>query len=104
MSTGTSCYGTRLRYNLLHLLYKFYLIEYIFFTVPCAIGSYYHKESKTCIPCPLGTYQSESGQLQCLPCPTIAGRPGVTVGPGARSAADCKGMSFAINTIIDTKK
>lgn len=42
--------------------------------------------------CPLGTYQSEAGQLQCLACPDIAGQPGVTNAPGARSAADCKGM------------
>lgn len=40
--------------------------------------------------CPVGTYQSESGQLRCSSCPVIAGRPSVTVGPGARSAADCK--------------
>ncbi|XP_059477749.1 uncharacterized protein LOC132198041 isoform X1 [Neocloeon triangulifer] len=58
--------------------------------VPCAVGSYYDRETKECIPCPTGSYQSESGQLQCIQCPTIAGRPGVTSGPGARSAADCK--------------
>ncbi|KAK5649547.1 hypothetical protein RI129_000576 [Pyrocoelia pectoralis] len=40
--------------------------------------------------CPLGTYQSETGQSQCSSCPVIAGRPGVTMGSGARSAADCK--------------
>lgn len=69
----------------------YYLIQYKYpFAVPCAIGTYYDKVTKTCIPCPQGTYQSESGQLQCLPCPIIAGRPGVTVGIGARSAADCK--------------
>ncbi|KAG8227317.1 hypothetical protein J437_LFUL006758, partial [Ladona fulva] len=59
--------------------------------VPCAIGTYFEKESRKCIPCPTGSYQSESGQLQCIQCPMIAGRPGVTVGPGARSAGDCKG-------------
>lgn len=60
--------------------------------VPCAVGSYYDQNTKTCLPCPIGTYQSESGQTQCSTCPIIAGRPGVTVSPGARSAADCKGL------------
>lgn len=59
--------------------------------VPCAVGSFYSQENKTCTPCPQGTYQSETGQLQCTKCPNIAGRPGVTAGTGARSAADCKG-------------
>lgn len=64
----------------------------VLFTVPCAVGTYYHEQSRTCEPCPLGTYQSESGQLQCSVCPLIAGRQGVTIAPGARSANDCKGM------------
>ncbi|KAF7987305.1 hypothetical protein HCN44_003067 [Aphidius gifuensis] len=58
--------------------------------VPCAIGSYYDESSRTCQPCPVGTYQSESGQLKCSSCPVIAGRSSVTIGSGARSAADCK--------------
>ncbi|XP_071439306.1 uncharacterized protein uif isoform X2 [Hetaerina americana] len=58
--------------------------------VPCAIGTYFEKETRQCIPCPMGSYQSESGQLQCTQCPMIAGRPGVTLGRGARSAGDCK--------------
>ncbi|XP_012280254.1 sushi, von Willebrand factor type A, EGF and pentraxin domain-containing protein 1 [Orussus abietinus] len=58
--------------------------------VPCSIGTFYDDTSKTCKLCPVGTYQSESGQLSCSSCPVIAGRPSVTIGPGARSAADCK--------------
>ncbi|KAK7873875.1 hypothetical protein R5R35_005737 [Gryllus longicercus] len=58
--------------------------------VPCAVGTFYDANTKICIPCPVGTYQSESGQLQCTTCPVIAGRQGVTVAPGARSASDCK--------------
>ncbi|XP_077268738.1 sushi, von Willebrand factor type A, EGF and pentraxin domain-containing protein uif isoform X1 [Temnothorax americanus] len=58
--------------------------------VPCAVGTFYDEETMQCISCPVGTYQSESGQLRCSSCPVIAGRPSVTVGPGARSAADCK--------------
>lgn len=63
-----------------------------FFLVPCAVGTYYSISNKTCTACPRGTYQSETGQQQCSKCPIIAGRMGVTAGPGARSAADCKGM------------
>lgn len=63
------------------------------FAVPCAVGTFYNKDTKTCLPCPQGSYQSEAGQSQCIECPMIAGRPGVTVGTGARSAADCKGTS-----------
>ncbi|GAB0094394.1 sushi, von Willebrand factor type A, EGF and pentraxin domain-containing protein 1 [Sergentomyia squamirostris] len=58
--------------------------------VPCAVGTFYETSNKTCVPCPRGHYQSETGQMQCSKCPNIAGRPGVTVGPGARSAGDCK--------------
>lgn len=58
------------------------------------MGTYYDRENKVCVPCPTGTYQSESGQLQCSPCPVISGRVGVTVGVGARSAADCKGNKY----------
>ncbi|CAG9863735.1 unnamed protein product [Phyllotreta striolata] len=58
--------------------------------VPCAIGSYFDNSTKACVPCPKGFYQSETGQSQCSQCPPIAGRPGVTVSVGARSAADCK--------------
>lgn len=58
--------------------------------MPCAIGSYYDTTTKKCESCPVATYQSESGQLKCSSCPVIAGRPSVTIGPGARSAADCK--------------
>lgn len=59
--------------------------------MPCAIGTFYDLSNKTCNACPQGTYQSETGQQQCSKCPNIAGRIGVTAGPGARSAADCKG-------------
>ncbi|XP_050541159.1 sushi, von Willebrand factor type A, EGF and pentraxin domain-containing protein 1 [Daktulosphaira vitifoliae] len=58
--------------------------------VPCSVGSYFDKDTKSCIPCAVGSYQSESGQLQCSVCPAIAGRQGVTVTTGARSASQCK--------------
>jgi hypothetical protein len=58
--------------------------------VPCAVGSYYEAANKSCVHCPRGTYQSETGQTQCIKCPNIASRAGVTIGTGARSAAECK--------------
>nr|CAD7420369.1 unnamed protein product [Timema poppensis] len=59
--------------------------------VPCAVGTFFDKVTRSCIPCPLNSYQSESGQLQCTPCPNIGrDEPGVTIAPGARSAQDCK--------------
>ncbi|XP_063243609.1 sushi, von Willebrand factor type A, EGF and pentraxin domain-containing protein 1 isoform X2 [Bacillus rossius redtenbacheri] len=58
--------------------------------VPCAVGTFFDGATRSCVPCPVGSYQSEYGQLQCSQCPVIAGRQGVTVAPGARSAADCK--------------
>lgn len=58
--------------------------------VPCAVGSFYEASNKTCVKCPRGTYQSETGQTQCTKCPNISGRTGVTISSGARSAGDCK--------------
>ncbi|XP_026474590.1 sushi, von Willebrand factor type A, EGF and pentraxin domain-containing protein 1-like [Ctenocephalides felis] len=58
--------------------------------VPCAVGTFYDKNTRSCIPCPLGMYQSEVGQMHCYACPSIAGKPGVTVSPGARVVEDCK--------------
>lgn len=69
----------------------FFFSNMVLVTVPCAVGTYFDQTNKTCGACPQGTYQSETGQLQCSRCPSIAGRIGVTAGPGARSAADCKG-------------
>lgn len=73
----------------------------LIFTVPCAVGTYFDQANKTCTPCPQGSYQSETGQLQCLRCPNIAGRLGVTAGSGARSAADCKGKHPKFECQID---
>lgn len=71
-------------------------ILYIIFNmclVPCAVGTFYDKNTRTCVPCPLGMYQSEVGQMHCYTCPSIAGKPGVTVAPGARLVEDCKGRN-----------
>ncbi|CAB3359889.1 Hypothetical predicted protein [Cloeon dipterum] len=36
--------------------------------VGCGIGSFYSKDQKKCVHCPLGTYQEEEGQDKCIPC------------------------------------
>lgn len=69
--------------------------------VACAVGTYLDAASDTCKPCPMGTYQSEAGQLQCTSCPSIAGQAGVTQAPGARSAADCKGKNIFLITYLN---
>lgn len=78
---------------------QFILIAFLIhsISVPCAVGTYFDQANKTCNACPQGSYQSETGQLQCLRCPNIAGRIGVTAGSGARSAADCKGEIKLLN-------
>lgn len=81
-------------------LMKQFQLKFLKNLVPCAVGTYYDQTNKTCNPCPQGSYQSETGQLQCLRCPNIAGRIGVTAGSGARSAADCKGI-ISTNLLLD---
>lgn len=55
------------------------------------MGTYYNETSKTCSACPPGSYQNDIGKLSCITCPLIGSKTGVTVGPGARSANECKG-------------
>lgn len=58
--------------------------------VPCASGSFFSNTNNSCEVCPVGTYQSENGQLQCRSCPSIAGKPGITKILGGRSPKECK--------------
>lgn len=60
------------------------------FCVKCSLGTYYNNATQTCRSCPVGFYQNDVGQPSCKPCPTIAGKQGVTSSPGARSAGQCK--------------
>lgn len=43
-----------------------------------------------CMPCPVGSYQNELGQLQCKSCPIILTKSGTTSSIGARSVNECK--------------
>lgn len=56
-------------------------------TVACAPGTYSSNGVEPCSPCPVGTYQSKTGQITCLPCPGVLS----THGTGASSTANCKG-------------
>ncbi|ODN06404.1 Fibropellin-1 [Orchesella cincta] len=58
--------------------------------VPCASGSFFSSVNNSCDVCTVGTYQSETGQLECRSCPSIAGKPGITKILGARSPKECK--------------
>lgn len=58
--------------------------------VECAIGTFYNIETKLCIPCPLGSYQNELGQLNCKACPIIMNKSGTTSTIGSRSVNACK--------------
>eukprot|EP00057_Strongylocentrotus_purpuratus_P020002 XP_011674476.1 PREDICTED: uncharacterized protein LOC754362 [Strongylocentrotus purpuratus] len=56
---------------------------------PCPLGHYQDvwsdPSNTTCIQCPLDTYQNETGQESCFPCPTGY----ITLEPGATNASDC---------------
>ena len=60
-------------------------------TAPCEKGQYSsggHGHTP-CTPCPLGMYQSSTGQSKCDQCPQGMS----TAMPGASSASDCAGKS-----------
>ena len=59
--------------------------------VDCAAGTFYDATTEKCKFCPIGTFQNDVGQIRCKPCPSIAGKQGVTSMPGARSSNMCKG-------------
>ena len=58
----------------------------ILYAANCPAGSY-SSVNRTCALCPLGSYQSSVGQMDCLPC-----RQGfTTASPGAVSESQCEG-------------
>lgn len=42
----------------------------ILFSVSCAPGSFYDSGTAKCTQCPIGQYQSLTGQLSCVSCPS----------------------------------
>ncbi|XP_019637817.1 PREDICTED: sushi, von Willebrand factor type A, EGF and pentraxin domain-containing protein 1-like [Branchiostoma belcheri] len=60
------------------------------FCVDCPVGTYYTDVSgeATCDVCPLGSYQDEEGQTECIQC-----EPGFfTAGNNSKNATDCRGQ------------
>ncbi|XP_055948273.1 uncharacterized protein LOC129981454 isoform X2 [Argiope bruennichi] len=58
--------------------------------VECGLGSFYDNSSRSCLSCPVGTYQDGTGHLTCKPCPKIGEKQGITESIGARSVQECK--------------
>lgn len=58
--------------------------------VECAPGTFYDDSTKSCIECPISSYQEENRATQCKLCPSINSKLGVTATTGARSADQCK--------------
>lgn len=66
---------------------------YIFFIiVECGLGTYYDNVTRSCLSCPIGTYQDGTGHLTCKNCPHINEKQGITETVGARSSSECKGI------------
>ena len=62
--------------------------------VPCPEGTFFEIETRSCSPCPVGTYNKENGQLECQKCPEFQGKPGVTETLGAIKVDECKGTQY----------
>ena len=58
--------------------------------VPCPSGTHFEEETMTCEKCPFGTYSTEEAQVECLVCPEVQGRLGVTQSEGSTRMTDCK--------------
>ena len=39
-----------------------------YFTENCAFGEFFDQETKSCRPCPIGTYENSTGSEECTPC------------------------------------
>ncbi|OUC45390.1 putative GCC2 and GCC3 [Trichinella nativa] len=57
-----------------------------YFSVPCAMGSFFNITTLKCQLCPIGMYQNQVGQLACEACP--AGH--TTTGFASSQRTDCK--------------
>ena len=56
-------------------------------TEVCKPGYHYNTSTGTCKPCPVGTYQTDSGQNYCTACPGDTS----TDHPASAHSDDCKG-------------
>lgn len=62
--------------------------------VPCPPGTFYEglAENGVCTKCPIGYFNPEPAQRECIRCPNIRGIQGVTEGLGAIKNEECKEM------------
>ena len=72
---------------------QFLLTMYLCVLVQCAPGTYSDNGVEPCSPCTTGTYQNETGQIFCLPCPGQES----THGTGASSLDYCTGETSFLN-------
>ncbi|XP_041364067.1 uncharacterized protein LOC121379488 [Gigantopelta aegis] len=54
----------------------------------CDVGNGYNTQSKTCEPCPIGTYQNTKNEPSCLPCPNNT----TTLSVGTINPSDCTSL------------
>lgn len=54
-------------------------------SVQCPRGSYHNFQSNACLWCPLGTFNNETSQMDCLPCPVHQSTRKI----GSKSSGEC---------------
>lgn len=68
-----------------------------FLLVRCPKGSYYDSLQEKCIRCSAGSYQSQEGRFECLPCPDGTW----TIGNDTGNFTSCQGTnSFLLMTTV----
>jgi hypothetical protein len=73
-----------LRYN----DFKFFsqiLTDIFFSDTDCSQGSFFNETKKECQPCPLNTYQPNSGTIECIQCPDDK----ITVNTSSKMRKEC---------------
>ena len=80
--------GCSPRFQLFALLLGVFRLPLVMSSVECSPGSFYDNITKSCVLCPIGSYQMTSGQYQCESCPS--GTITATVG-SVNGSALCKG-------------
>ena len=63
-----------------------------FLLVRCPKGSYYDSLQENCIRCSAGSYQSQEGRFECLPCPDGTW----TIGNDTGNFTSCQGTNFPL--------
>lgn len=67
--------------------------QYCLISAICYNGTYRNKTTNVCEPCPVGEYQPEDLQEECIKCPAKYS----TESAGKNNLTDCKCMSSILN-------